>query len=105
MLTLGITGNVVQVTATFKQILAGVLTTKDPDGAVVFTARIADANPDLVETFGVSGNITRDSAGVYHRVYVCSVPGEYIINVASGTGNGQAAEDVLFTIAPSELFS
>lgn len=100
MIVLGITGNLVVVTATFKQL--GVIA--DPAGTITFTLRKGDGITTLVDTYG-GGQIIKDSTGVYHRQYVCDTSGEYVVNVTAGAGNGQASDDAVWYIAKSALFS
>lgn len=104
-LTLGIAGNVITVTSSFKQLVNGLLTVMDPSGIITFTLRSSDAPTLLVETYPASPTIVKDSAGTYHRAYVCATAGEYICEVTAGTGNGQAAQDIIWEMAPSALFN
>jgi hypothetical protein len=101
VLTLGIVGNVATVTATFTQ--SGVVT--DPAGTITFTIRVADSPTLIVEVYPTAPAIVKDAVGIYHRNYVCAAAGEFACNVAAGAGNGQAAEDAIWEIAPSALYT
>jgi hypothetical protein len=106
MITLGIVGNVVTVTATFMQTINGVANTPTPpEGTITFVLRTADSPTLLLEQYPSPGIIQQVSSTVYKRTYVCTIAGEYIVEVAAATGAGQAAEDAIWHIAPSALYT
>ena len=90
-------GDLVRITGTFK----------DEDGAVLDPTTVyfeykTPAGVVTTLTYGIDGSVIRDSTGVYHCDLDANASGEWYCRWYS-TGTGQAAEEEVFYVNPTNL--